>query len=268
MDKPRIVISECINLKPVRYDGGIIKDSFSKSLENHVHFIPVCPEVDIGLGVPREKVVLVKTKKKDYRLSQPETGLDLTQKMIHFSEYFLNQLEKIDGFLLKSKSPSCGVSGTKTYKSMNGTGFLFRGKGIFAMKVMKYFPYFPCEDESRLIDVNIRTHFLTRIFALFQLRNELSDPISLKKMKLFHKKYRALITVYNQTRLKNLDRIIENSQRLPLEKIKNSYENEFHKALLRIPRTKSSSYFFPNVIGRLSKQISLLPKELLIHLSI
>jgi uncharacterized protein YbbK (DUF523 family) len=233
MEKPNIVISECLNLKPVRYDGGIIKDRFAAALGQYASYIPVCPEVAIGLGVPREPITVVRKDKNDFQLVQPETGLDLTREMNRFSGEFLKSLEDTDGFLLKSKSPSCGVSRTKTYKNRDGTGFLYRGKGMFARNVIRKFPELPCEDEMRLKDLNIRMHFLTRVFSHFELRKTLSDISSMDAIRDFHHRYRDLIKAYSKTRLNNLDRIAANKKDLPLSKAKKAYKEEFNKVFHR-----------------------------------
>jgi uncharacterized protein YbbK (DUF523 family) len=103
--KPTVVVSKCITYERARWNAQIIADDFVEKLKPYVEFIPVCPEVGIGLGVPRDplRIVLVKDEQK---FLQPATGLDLTEKMRSFSESFLNSLSEVDGFILKSGSPS------------------------------------------------------------------------------------------------------------------------------------------------------------------
>ena len=110
--KPNVVISKCITFLPVRYDAQIVTSDFVEKLKSHVNFIPVCPEVEIGLGVPRDpvRIVLVNGERK---LIQPKTGYDFTEKMERFTESFLNSLEKVDGFILKRGSPSSGFKNVK-----------------------------------------------------------------------------------------------------------------------------------------------------------
>jgi uncharacterized protein YbbK (DUF523 family) len=101
--KPIVVISKCITFSPVRWDGTIIASKFVEKLKPHVEFIPICPEIEVGLGVPRSPIRLV-SRNGDIRLIQPSTGLDLTEKMEEFAERFLNSLDRVDGFILKSAS--------------------------------------------------------------------------------------------------------------------------------------------------------------------
>jgi len=172
--KPRIVVSSCLAGENVRYDGKPVEDEFSERLIKHVEVIRVCPEVGIGLGVPREKII-VYFQNGEPRVSQPSTGLELTDKIKEFSKSFLDSLSEVDGFLLKAKSPSCGVSRTKTYRDREGRSYRGLGKGLFALEVLKRFPHLPVEDEIRLRNERRRLLFLLNIFSLAELRNSLPE---------------------------------------------------------------------------------------------
>ncbi len=165
--RPKIVFSSCLTGEAVRYDGGSAETPFTLKLLNFSEPVKVCPEVGIGLGVPREKVIVW-----EGGLHQPSTSLDLTQKMEEFSRSFLGSLKEVDGFLLKSKSPSCGVSRTKTYKDKEGKVFKGFGRGMFARAVLEAFPYLPVEDELRLFRYHLRLHFLIRVFGSALIREE------------------------------------------------------------------------------------------------
>lgn len=131
--KPNIVLSRCINIEAVRYDGGITNNEFARILGKYVNYITVCPEVSIGLGVPRDPIIIIK-ENDYYKLYQPKTSLDLTNAMEEFSDRFLNSLIDIDGFLLRSKSPSCGVSGTKIFNNPYANEPIEEGSGFFCQK--------------------------------------------------------------------------------------------------------------------------------------
>lgn len=167
-DKPVIVLSRCLAGENVRYDGSNAYDPFVEKLLKYVDIIPVCPEVEIGLPVPRPKIIVV--KENGYKVYQPETHKDLTQPLKDFSYKFLSNLPQTDGFLLKSKSPSCGFSGTKTYKTPEGKGYIGRRKGLFAMAVKEKFPYHPAADELMLKDFYKKYIFLTKLYLFFYYR--------------------------------------------------------------------------------------------------
>ncbi|RMD45144.1 MAG: DUF523 domain-containing protein [Aquificota bacterium] len=198
--RPKIVISSCLIGENVRYDGKPVYCPFVEKLSKYVDFIPVCPEISIGLPVPRDPIVVVRKNGK-MKVVNPKTGEDLTERLLRFSKNFLSQLKDIDGFLLKSKSPSCGVSGTKTYKNEDGTGFLYRNKGLFAKKVMEIFPYLPVEDELRLKNWDRRFFFLLKIFLSFRLRNVETE----KELYLFHNSYSQVLKIINTSGLKKAE---------------------------------------------------------------
>ncbi len=202
LPKPRIVYSACLSGELVRYDGQPVEDGFALKLKEHVEIIPVCPEVSIGLGVPREKII-VYTSDNERRLSQPRTGLELTDRMRKFTREFLNSLPEIDGFLLKGKSPSCGVSRTKTYYDPEGKRYRGLGKGLFALEVLKRFPDYPVEDELRLRKREIMLQFLLRIFILARLRETVK---SVNDLKSFHEEYEVYLKVLSPGYEKKLRR--------------------------------------------------------------
>lgn len=111
--KPTVVVSKCLEFEACRYNGQVIRDAFVRRLENHVDYVPVCPEVAIGLGIPRFPIRIVSTT--NLRLIQPTTGKDITDDMNEFSDKFLMSLKKVDGFILKFRSPSCGFKDVRIY---------------------------------------------------------------------------------------------------------------------------------------------------------
>ena len=137
----------------------VIRASLREKLEPLVELRPICPELEIGLGVPRDPVVLERGK-AGTRMVQPSTGRDLTEAMHAFSARFLDALGDVDGFILKSRSPSCAV---RDYED---------GPGLFAAHVLERFPHAPVEDETRLADEAVRRDFLDQVFAAASARAE------------------------------------------------------------------------------------------------
>ena len=153
--RPIVVISRCIDFDSCRYNGQVIRASLREQLEPHVELRPICPELEIGLGVPRDPVEVVRTAAEP-RMVQPATGRDLTAAMNEFSDHYLAAAGEVDGFILKSRSPSCGVR--------DGKGF--RGPGLFAARALERFPHAAIEDEVGLADPRRREDFLSRVRAL------------------------------------------------------------------------------------------------------
>ncbi len=225
MDRPRLVVSACLLGEKVRYDGRSAEDEFVLELSERCEVIPVCPEVSVGLGVPRDKIIVYIDEEMP-KLSQPSTGRDLTKEMERFSKSFLDQLPPVDGFILKSKSPSCGVSRTKTYRDPRGEKFLGLTKGLFALEVLRRYPHYPIEDEIRLRDEKRRLLFLAKLFALFKLR---TDPQSLKDLLEYLK-------IWSPGRLRKFERSLDRKALLKaLENLPIGVLKEVYLSLLKTP---------------------------------
>ena len=141
----RIVISRCLGLDSCRYNGEKIDAPWLQELASKADILSVCPEVEIGLGVPRKPINLVKDE-KGVRVIQDATGFDLSEEMVSFSQGYLRYIGKVDAFILKSKSPSCGLGTTKIHE---GTKYSLRS-GVFAALAEKIFPNAVLVDEKFL----------------------------------------------------------------------------------------------------------------------
>ncbi len=149
-EKPVVVVSRCLGFGICRWNGTVLKCRLVDELKSEVNFIPVCPECEIGLGMPRSPIRLVQ-RNSTLALIQPETGLDLTAEMIDFAENFLLSLDQVDGFLLKCKSPSCGLVGIPIYAASDAEVPIHKnGAGFFARAADRYFPDIPKADEESL----------------------------------------------------------------------------------------------------------------------
>lgn len=252
--KPKIIISKCF-FEPVRYDGGIVSDSFVENLKKYVESVPFCPEMALGLGVPRSKILIIKEKETE-RLIQPETGKDLTEDMIKVCQKALAEFKETDGFLLKSKSPSCGVKSTKLYQNEKVIG---KTSGFFAKLASETYPYLPLEDEGRLRDLKIRDHYLTRIFAFAEWREFLRDP-SPSKLINFHSRHKYLLMSYNQEYLKKLGQIVASSQYTFQEKLI-LYGEYFYKAFQRKTNIRRHINTLQHIFGHISKKLSFKEKK-------
>ena len=142
--KPNLISSKCIEFAPCRYNGLMIKSKLVDKLKDYAEFLPVCPEMGIGLGVPRDPVRVVDTG-QGLELFQPTTGKKLADDMENFAESFFKSIEEVDGFILKNKSPSCGVKAINIYTSFENSRPRKDGVGLFAANVMKRYPKLPVE---------------------------------------------------------------------------------------------------------------------------
>ncbi|HSS79113.1 MAG TPA: DUF523 domain-containing protein [Thermoanaerobaculia bacterium] len=175
--KVRIGISSCLLGQEVRYNGGHKRDDFLVgTLGPFVEWVPVCPEVELGMGVPRPAIRLERIG-GDVRLRMPSTGDDLTNAMRDFSRRRVEDLAGmgLDGYVLKKDSPSCGMERVKIH---HGAGPPAKdGRGIFAQELLRQLPHLPVEEEGRLRDPRLRENFLARVFAYHRARRQGSEHV-------------------------------------------------------------------------------------------
>lgn len=250
MPKPRVVVSRCLGFAPCRYDGGIIADPVVAAMRPHVEFIPVCPEVDIGLGVPRPPLRLIRDHKP--RLVQPETGKDWTEAMNAFSERFLQGLlSEVDGFILKNRSPSCALRDAKLYAGLGKGQAIGHGPGLFGQAVREKLPVLPAVDEGRLTNRNLREHFFTAIFALAALR-EVDRSADMGELVRFHTQNKFLLLAQGQAKLQELGRIVANPEKSRPSDVILSYGEKFRRAFLQPPRRPAMSNALEHAFGYVS----------------
>ena len=252
--KPNVVISKCITFSPVRYDAQIIASEFVEKIKPYVNFIPVCPEVEIGLGVPRDpiRIVLVKGTR---RLLQPSTGFDFTEKMESFAESFLNALIDVDGFILKGGSPSSGLKNIKIYPRIEKSAPVGKGPGFFGGAVLQKFPYLAVEDELRLLNLRIREHFLTKLFTLASFR-KVKRSGKKRELLRFHSENKYLLTAYSQKELRILGKIAANQGNKSFQEILQDYELHLYSALARTPSIGAYVNVMLKIMGYFSHQLT------------
>lgn len=252
--KPIVVISKCITFEPVRWDGGIVASEFVEKLKPYVSFIPVCPEIEIGLDVPRDPVRIVLVN-GEHRLLQPSTGIDFTEKMNSFAGSFLNSIDEVDGFILRSGSPSSGFKNVKIYPKVERSASVGRGPGFFGRAVLEKFSHLAIEDERRLLNPKIKEHFLTKLFALASFRS-VKKSHSIRELVRYQSENKYLLTAYNQKELRVLGRIVANPERRPVEEIVRTYETHLFSSFKRSPTAGSNINVMMKVMGYFSHQLS------------
>lgn len=169
----RIGVSSCLLGEEVRFDGGHKRDSsLLQTLGSMVEWVSVCPEVEVGLGTPREAIRLIRDRGEfnGVRLVTRQTGIDLTRRMREYARRRVRELtkERLSGYILKKDSPTCGMEQVKVWDD-RGTNEP-NGRGIFAAELLRQFPTMPVEEEGRLRDPRIRENFIDRVFMYQQLR--------------------------------------------------------------------------------------------------
>ena len=250
--RPKIVISKCLEFDACRYDGQMISNKYIALLKNHVDFITVCPEVEIGMGTPRDPIRIIENKKDNTILYQPSTGMSFGPKMNKFSKSFIKENEFIDGFIFKSKSPSCAIGSSKIYHNKESSIPIGTGSGLFTKEIISHYVNYPMEEETRFNNVFLREHFYTSIFTIadFKLVNDMKDLYS------FHSKNKYLFMTYNQVLLKKMGNIAANLEKVTYKEV---YKNYFKHLLImfkRRPRYLSNINTLMHVFGYFKNNLS------------
>lgn len=252
--RPRLVVSKCLGFAHCRYDGSVIPSRVVEALRDWVEYIPVCPEVEIGLGVPRSPIRLVRVG-EEVRLLQPATGYDATAALRGLAASFLAALPPVDGFLLKNRSPSCGLKDVRVYLGQGKGGAVGHQAGMFGQAVLERFPDLPVEDEGRLTNRQLREHFFTVIFALADLRRVQEFP-KMGELVRFHARHKFLLLAYSQSRLRELGRIVANPEKRPAGEVLGRYTQGFRAALARPPRRSSVVNVLMHALGYFSERLN------------
>ena len=250
--RPRIVISKCLEFEACRYDGQMINNKYVRLMQSHIDFLPVCPEVEIGMGTPRDTIHLVHNSGKQM-LIQSSTSKDFSSKMIKFSNDYLSKLNDVDGFILKSKSPSCGISSTIIYpKATKNTSPIGKGSGLFTAKIIDYFPDHPKEEDKRLNDVFLREHFFTAIFTIAEFRN----VSNFKDIYDFQGKHKYLFMTYNQVKMRQMGKIAANGQNHSIDYVKEKYLELLYKLFSKRPRFLANINTQMHIFGYFKEKLS------------
>ncbi len=252
--RPIIVVSKCLGFAHCRYDGEIVPSPLIDRMRPYIDLIDVCPECEIGLGVPREPIIIVDDGRK--RLIQPATGLDLTEKMKTFSRTFLEELDDFDGFILKSSSPSCGVGTTRVFQKPDSTDHLHReGTGFFADAILDNYPELPLIDEKNIKDPFRRHHFLTGIFALASFRDA-SLSGKMHSLVEYHTRNKLLFMAYNKEIMNSMGKIVANRDSLPVVEVYEKYLALLSDVLSEPAGTPSTVNALFHAYGYLSRYLT------------
>ena len=251
----RIGISSCLLGSRVRFNGQHKKDSYVVDvLDKCFKWITVCPEVEIGMGIPREPVRLVGELENPEMIGvKSETSWTKTMRL--YSHQKANQLKQmnLNGYILKSKSPSCGMERVKVYQS-NGIP-ISKGIGLFANALMQNMPNLPIEEEGRLSDPGLRENFIVRVFCHHRWSVLKERPFKLKHLVQFHSQHKFLLMAHNETKTRQLGRLVANAHNLSSDDVSQSYENLFFSALKRKASRKRHTNVLQHIAGYFKKTL-------------
>jgi uncharacterized protein YbgA (DUF1722 family)/uncharacterized protein YbbK (DUF523 family) len=256
MEKIKLGISPCLHGEKVRYDGGHKLDRFlTNTLGQYVEYVPVCPEVECGLPVPRESVHLEGDPDSPH-LVTTRTKQDMTDRMVQWARKRVKKLEKDDlcGFIFKTNSPSSGMERVNVYKEKGMP--VKKGVGIFARIFIDHFPLLPVEDEGRLHDPELRENFIERIFTLKRWREVLERKGSRGGVVDFHTKHKFLILSHSPKHYQMMGKIVAKAKEIPLKDLYQQYQTILMEALKSKTTPKKNANVLMHMMGYFRKELS------------
>jgi len=252
----KLGVSTCLLGEMVRYDGGHKLDRFIRdTLGQYVDFVPVCPEVECGMPVPREAMRLVGDSESP-RLVTIRSAKDMTQQMLDWAAVRVQELESEDlcGYIFKSNSPSSGMERVKVY---NEKGMpLKNGVGLFARAFMDHFPLLPTEEEGRLHDPRLRENFIESIFALKRWRETKAERMTTGRLVAFHTKNKLQLMSHSIVEYRAMGKLVAKGKELPVEDLYGKYEVLLLKALSLKCTVNKHTNVLQHMMGYFKKQLS------------
>jgi uncharacterized protein YbgA (DUF1722 family)/uncharacterized protein YbbK (DUF523 family) len=254
-----IGISACVLGQEVRYNGGHKLDRFIRdTLGTYVRFVPVCPEVEIGLGIPRETLRLVRGEKNSeaVRLVAPKSDTDHTERMESYARKRTKELaqENLCGYILQKGSPSCGMERVRIY-TKPGVAPARNGRGLYARELMERFPNLPVEEDGRLNDAGLRENFVERIFAYRRFRALFGGPWKMGDLVAFHTREKLLILAHDRPTYQELGRLVAAAKGRDRKQVASEYEVLFMTGLRKMATRGKQTNVLQHIAGYFKKLI-------------
>jgi uncharacterized protein YbgA (DUF1722 family)/uncharacterized protein YbbK (DUF523 family) len=249
----RLGISSCLLGEKVRFDGGHKRDAYIVStLGQFFQWVPVCPEMDLGLGTPRESLRLVGSPEAPH-LVAPRSQRDYTEAMQRYAADRLTALAQLDlhGYILKKDSPSCGMERVRVY-GQEGT-VQRQGRGLFATALMQRLPLLPVEEEGRVQDMRLRENFITRVFAYHRWSQFVAMPPTPQDLVRFHTQHKLTLLAHSRPHYQALGRLVARAGALPMPELLQAYGTKFMEGLkVRTTPRKHANVLY-HLLGYLKK---------------
>ncbi|MCG7496209.1 DUF523 and DUF1722 domain-containing protein [Vibrio sp. Of7-15] len=257
----QVGVSACVLGHPVRFDGGHKRHRFTvEELSEFFNFTPLCPEVSIGLTVPRPTIRLVKKGEHTELVATKDPSIIYTENMNRFCDKHIPTLEDMCGYIVCAKSPTCGMERVKLYRE-NGHTIPGGTMGMFTQKLIDNMPWLPVEEDGRLQDPVLRENFIFRVFALNDLYNSVSENLSIKSIVDFHSRYKLTLMAHSRVDYTALGSLVANIKGRDLDEFFHEYRSLFMAALKKRTNKKTNTNVLMHCQGYFKKMLNKQEKE-------
>mgnify|MGYP001812930134 FL=1 len=252
--KITIGISSCLLGNEVRHDGGHKRNLYvMNTLAEYFSFRPYCPEMAIGLGVPRPTIRLTRHDGAIRLTGSSDTGLDLTDDMNSWSSGAVSGMDEVSGFILKKDSASCGMERVRVYDSKGAPSR--DGVGLFAAALMQAMPWLPVEEEGRLNDPSLRENFIERVFTYYRWRQMMSSGLTIPTLMDFHQRHKFILLAHDEEEYRRLGRLVAGVTRESLGETAREYLLRMMALLKSRTSRKRNTNVLMHVMGYLKNRI-------------
>lgn len=250
----RLGISSCLLGQQVRYDGGHKRDAFiTQTLAEHVEFLPLCPEVAIGLGIPRPPIRLVQTEAGVRALGVDAPHSDVTDQLVAYAKQMLDQLAGLSGYIFKKKSPSCGMERVKVYGADGQIVGVDSGR--YALTIMRALPELPVEEEGRLNDPALRENFIERVFVYHRWQQLLHTGLTPSALVAFHTQHKFNVLAHDEVIYRELGRLVAQAGNRDLGELSALYIRELMTALKQAATAQRHANVLMHIMGYVKQQL-------------
>ncbi|MDB6142847.1 MAG: hypothetical protein JWP80_1891 [Pseudomonas sp.] len=253
--KPKLGVSACLMGVEVRYNGGHKQSQLCTGpLSDYFDFVPACPEVAIGMGIPREAIRLIGDPEHPQAIGSVHSELNVTQALADYGAHMATQMDDICGYIFMQKSPSCGLERVKVYQD-NGLP-IPSGRGIYARAFCASRPDLPVEEDGRLNDPVLRENFITRVFAYADWQRLLQSGLTRRALTNFHSRYKYQLMANNPAQYRMLGKMLGSMGNADPAEIGPRYFSELMTALKRCATRGTHTNVLQHLNGYFKKSMS------------
>ena len=259
IEKIKIGVSSCLLGDEVRFDSGHKRNAYINNvLANYFDFNKFCPEVAIGLGIPREPVRLVLFDQNIHCVGTKNADLDVTEDLYNIAEEQKHWQQQLCGYILKKDSPSCGMERVRLYK---GDVPDRSGVGLYAHRLMQNFPDLPVEEEGRLEDAHLRENFIQRVYVYWRWKKLMAGEVSFKTLSEFHARHKYIFLSHDQSLARSLGAWLAENHKTDISEVAPEYLAKMMALLKKIASRRNHVNTLQHIQGYLKKDLGAKDKK-------
>lgn len=264
IEKIPIAISSCLLGQEVRFDGGHKHNAYiTQTLGEYFEYTAFCPEVAIGLGIPRPAIQLVQFENRIRVRGSKDPQLDVTEQLQAYGHSVVPALEGYCGYIFKRASPSCGMERVKVYKNGNPVG---SSRGAYAAVIMQELPELPVEEEGRLMDPVLRENFIERVFVYHRWQQFKRSGLTSAGLVQFHTIHKFTLLAHDETIYRELGRIIADAGKADIHALAQQYAQHLMQALSKPATRKTHTNVLMHIMGYVKEELTAEDKQELLEI--